>query len=236
VIESRRYVLAAALLFWVPAITGYALLRARPALADEILPPLMVSRAQQAAEHAARGVGYAQDEISDLPVAAAAIIGNNINVCILAFAGGILFGALTVWSLAFNGLALGAGFGLFANYHAAGYLGAFVVGHGVLELTAIVFSGAAGLRIAHALIAPGDRTRKDALVVEGRVAVRIVGAVVCMLALAGTIEGLLSASDAPLGFRVGVSAASAVLLVLYLMNGAKAERGRRIEAIQRQPA
>ena len=236
VIESRRYVLAAALLFWVPALTGYALLRARPALADEILPPLMVSRAQQAAEHAARGVGYAQDEITDLPVAAALIIGNNVNVCILAFAGGILFGLLTVWSLSFNGLALGAGFGLFANYHAAGYLGAFVAGHGVLELTAVIFSGAAGLRIAHALIAPGDRTRKDALVVEGMVAARIIGAVVCLLALAGTIEGLFSASDAALPYRIGVSAASGLLLTLYLMNGAKAVRGRRIAPIQRQPA
>ncbi|HET7791504.1 MAG TPA: stage II sporulation protein M, partial [Gemmatimonadales bacterium] len=126
--------------------------------------------------------------------------------------------------------------GLFANYHAAGYLGAFVAGHGVLELTAVIFSGAAGLRIAHALIAPGDRTRKDALVVEGMVAARIIGAVVCLLALAGTIEGLFSASDAALPYRIGVSAASGLLLTLYLMNGAKAVRGRRIAPIQRQPA
>jgi len=44
-------------------------------------------------------------------------------------------------------------------------------------------------------------------------------AMVCLLALAGTIEGLLSTSDAPAGWKFAVSAASALLLVLYLTNG-----------------
>jgi len=89
----------------------------------------------------------------------------------------------------------------------------------VLELTAIFISGGAAFRLAHALIAPGDRTRRDALVVEGIIAARMIGAVVSLLALAGTIEGLLSTSDAPAFVKFGVSAASAVLLALYLANG-----------------
>jgi len=39
--------------------------------------------------------------------------------------------------------------------------------------------------------------------------------------IAGTIEGLLSASDAPAIWKYGVSAATAVLLIFYLMNGRK---------------
>jgi uncharacterized membrane protein SpoIIM required for sporulation len=73
--------------------------------------------------------------------------------------------------------------------------------------------------MAKALIAPGDRTRKDALVVEGRIAVRMVGAVVTLLAIAGTIEGLLSTSNAPAAWKFGVSLATVVLLVLYFTNG-----------------
>jgi uncharacterized membrane protein SpoIIM required for sporulation len=219
VVASWRYVLAAFLLFMVPAVIGFVMLRERPQLAEEIVSPVMVSRAEQAAERQAEGVGYAQVESGERPVIAAAIISNNIRVCIVAFAGGMLAGLLTVWALVFNGLAIGTGFGVFANYHAAGYLATFVAAHGVLELTAIFISGGAGFRLAHALIAPGDRTRLDALVVDGRIAMRMVGAVVFLLAIAGAIEGLLSTSDAPGALKFAVSGASAVLLVLYLLNG-----------------
>jgi len=114
---------------------------------------------------------------------------------------------------------LGLGFGLFKNYGALDYLTTFVAAHGVLELTAIFISAGAGFRLAKAIIAPGDLTRKDALVVEGRIAVRMVGAVVTLLAIAGAIEGLLSASDAPAVWKYGVSATTAVFLLLYLASG-----------------
>ena len=219
VVRSWRYVLAAFLIFAVPSAVGYAMLRERPELAEEIVAPEMVSRAEQAADREARGVGYAQSENEVLPVIAAAIISNNIRVCFFAFSGGILAGILTVWSLFYNGLALGTDLGVFANHGAAQYLLTFVAGHGVLELTAIFISGGAGFRIARALIAPGDLKRADALVLQGRVAVRMIGAVVFLLAIAGSIEGLLSASDAASAWKLGTSAVTAVLLGLYFFNG-----------------
>ena len=227
VVASWRQVLAAFLLFMVPAAVGFVMLRERPQLAEEIVSPVMVSRAEQAAERQAEGIGYAAAESGERPVIAAAIISNNIRVCIMAFAGGMLAGILTVLALVFNGLAIGTGFGVFANYGAAGYLGAFVAGHGVLELTAIFVSGGAGFRLAHALIAPGDRTRVDALVVDGRIAMRMMGAVVFLLAIAGSIEGLLSTSDAPDAWKYVVSAASAILLGLYFLNGYRAWKAGR---------
>src|SRR5690242_18582124 len=229
VLESWRYVLAAFLLFMVPGVIGYTVVRTRPEIADQIAPPVMVSRAQAAADRESRGIGYAQSPDQDLPVMAAFIIQNNINVCFMAFAGGLLAGLLTVVSLAANGLSLGVGLGVFANYHAARYLLTFVAGHGVLELTAIFISGGAGLRLAHALIAPGDRTRRDALVLEGRIAARMIGMVVVLLTIAGTIEGMLSASDAPAALKFLVSGTTAVFLGLYLANG----RGWRSDAGQR---
>jgi uncharacterized membrane protein SpoIIM required for sporulation len=116
--------------------------------------------------------------------------------------------------------------GLFANYHALGYLLTFVAGHGVLEQTAIFISAGAGLRLARALVAPGDLTRRDALVQEGRMAAQMVAVVVTLLVLAGAIEGLLSASDAPAPLKLVVSGASAVLLALYLGNGWRAWRAQ----------
>ena len=219
VVQSWAYVLVAFIMFIVPAAVGYVMIRERPALADEIVSPVMVGRAEQAAERQAQGRGYAQAEGDDRPVIAAAIISNNIQVSFGVFVGGLTGGLLTGWLLFANGMMLGLGFGLFKNYGALGYLTTFVAAHGVLELFAIFVSAGAGFRLAKAIIAPGDRTRRDALVLEGRIAARMIGAVVTLLAIAGAIEGLLSTSDAPAIWKYGVSAATAVFLLLYLASG-----------------
>ena len=219
VVQSWAYVVVAFALFIVPAGVGYVMIRQRPSLADELVSPVMVSRAEQAVQRQAEGRGYADTEHDTRPVLAAFLITNNVKVSLYVFAGGLTLGLFTAWALFSNGMMLGLGFGLFQNYGVLGYLTTFIAGHGILELTAIFISAGAGFRLAHAIIAPGDRTRKDALVVEGRIAVLMVGAVVTLLAIAGAIEGLLSASDAPAVWKYGVSAATLVLLVLYLASG-----------------
>jgi hypothetical protein len=57
----------------------------------------------------------------------------------------------------------------------------------------------------------------------------MVGAATCLLVLAGTIEGLLSASAAPAAVKFGVSAATALLLGLYLRAGSLFENGEPSE-------
>ena len=218
VVQSWRYVLLAFLLFSVPAGIGYVMIRERPELGEELMPG-MVARAEAAAENLTEGRGYAETSKENRPEMAAFIIQNNIGISFVAFVGGVTGGLLTAWLLYTNGLMLGLALGLFQNYDAARYLLTFILGHGILELTAIFISAGAGFRLAKAMIAPGDRTRKDALVLEGRIAAGMIGAVVTLLAIAGTIEGLLSASAAAPIWKYGVSAATAVLLALYFANG-----------------
>ena len=219
VVAARAYVVAALLAFAVPAMTGYLLIRERPAIAEQVLPDEMLERARAGAERRAQGIGYAQAPSMYLPFIASRIITNNVQVAFLGFAFGITAGIGTLLLLVFNGLFFGAVLGLFANYGVAGWLLTFVAGHGVLELSAIFIAGGAGLLVARALVAPGDLTRRDALVLAGRQAAHLVGAAVLLLALAGTIEGLLSASDAPAPFKLATGAATAVLLILYLASG-----------------
>ena len=219
VVQSWRYVFAAFLLFVVPAIAGYIIVRDRPALAEEIVSPVMIRRAEDAAARQAEGYGYFEAGDAQRPVIAALIMTNNIQVSFGTFVGGLTAGLLTAWLLFANGMMLGLGMGVFKNHDALGYLLTFVAGHGVLELTAIFISAGAGFRLAKAIIAPGDRLRRDALVVEGRIAIQMMGAVVTLLTIAGLIEGLLSASAAPAVWKYGVSAATAVWLVLYLRSG-----------------
>lgn len=227
VVQSWRYVVLAFLLFAVPASVGYVMIRERPVLAEELLPPGMIARAETAAENLTEGRGYAETRKEYRPEMAAFIITNNITVSFGTFVGGMTGGLLTAWLLFTNGMMLGLVMGLFQNYHALLYLLTFVLGHGVLELTAIFISAGAGFRVAKALIAPGDLTRRDALVVEGGIAARMIGAVVTLLAIAGTIEGLLSASAAAPVWKFGVSGATALFLVLYLSNGYRQLRAAR---------
>ncbi|HET7296876.1 MAG TPA: RDD family protein, partial [Gemmatimonadales bacterium] len=80
VMQSWAYVTAAFLLFAVPAAVGYAMIRGHPELQDELVSPVMVSRAREAATNQAQGIGYAESPRNELPVIASAIISNNIRI------------------------------------------------------------------------------------------------------------------------------------------------------------
>ena len=160
------------------------------------------------------------------PALVSRLITNNVRVAFTCFAGGIFLGVGALAVLAFNGFALGASAGHFANAGLLGYLLEFIVGHGVLELFAIWVAGAAGFMLGRALVAPGDLSRADALAVTGRVAIRMIGATVVLLVMAGLIEGLLSASSQDVGARLTVSAVSVLFLMAYLVNGAAWRTGR----------
>lgn len=218
-LTARRAILVSLCAFWLPAAAGYTLLRAQPQLAEEVLPESMLSRADAGTERVKRGQGYYEADSDERPLMAAEIITNNVQVAFICFAGGIFLGVGALLSLGFNGLILGALAGHFANRGLLGYLGRFVVGHGVLELNAICVAGAAGFLLGHALIAPGDLPRSDALRLAGRIAFRLVGLTVVMLLGAGTIEGLLSPSKAGWTERLLAAGVSGLLLVLYLLNG-----------------
>ena len=221
VVRAWRPVGLSILLLAATSAAGFATLRARPELAEEVIPPVMLQRAAAAEERTAAGLTYVEVEAKDRGRMASLLMTHNIGVAFNCFAGGLLFGVGALVLLGTNGLSLGAIFGHFVNVGAGGYLGTFIVGHGVLELFAICVASAAGFRLGHALWAPGDLSRSDALVREGRGAVPMIGAVVVLLVLAGLIEGLASASGAGFAYRVAVSSASAVFLVLYLVNGAR---------------
>src|ERR1051326_3830281 len=235
IVESRRYVAPACLVFLLPAAGGFALLRDRPSLAPDLLPDVVLERAEAGAARQAVGEGYVGTEAKARPLVASAIIANNIQVAFGCFAGGIAFGFGSLAYLAYNGLQIGAVSGHFANKGLLGYLWTFVIGHGVLELFAIWVAGAAGFLLGRALIAPGELTRRDALVLAGRQAMRLIGAVIVLLAVAGTIEGFVSSSDWPLPLRLGVSGASVLFLLLYLGNGVASRRRAEAGGTQGDP-
>ena len=222
VVEARRYVLLAFLTFIVPAGAGFAVLRERPALAAELLPDVMLRRAEAGASRKASGQGYVDVAPEDRALMASGIITNNVRVAIACFAGGVFLGVGSLILLAYNGLAIGAFAGHFANAGLLDYLLTFILGHGALELFAIWVAGAAGFLLGRSVVAPGQLSRSDALVLSGRLAVRMVGATALLLVVAGMIEGFVSAGGYGVGARLAASAASLGLLAAYLLNGVRA--------------
>ena len=114
--------------------------------------------------------------------------------------------------LGYNGLVIGATAGHFTNAGLLGYMLEFILGHGLLELFAIWTAGAAGFLLGRSVIVPGPIRRSDALVLSGRMAVRMVGGAAVMLLVAGLIEGFVSAGTGGYALRFGASAGSVVFL------------------------
>lgn len=141
---------------------------------------------------------------------------NNIQVAFVAFASGIAACAGTVLILVSNGANVGVAGGLF---HAAGEPGHFwwlILPHGLLELTAVVLAGAAGLRLGWTIIDPGDRTRGEGLAEEGRRSVTVVIGLIGAFVVAGLIEGFVTGSSLPTVVRVGTGVVVEVAFLAYL--------------------
>ena len=121
-------------------------------------------------------------------------IRNNIGIAFQCFASGIFLGLGSLFFLAYNGITAGslAGY-LTARGHGETFY-SFVITHGAFELTAIVLAGAAGLRLGHALLAPGRRTRRAALELAAAESAVLVYGVVAMLLIAAGIEAFWSSA------------------------------------------
>lgn len=154
----------------------------------------------------------------------AALMQNNIRVAILAFACGMLGAVPTLIILFANGLPIGA-LGVIQTQTGYGpWFWSFLAPHGVPELSAIFIAGAAGMRIGHALVAPGELPRRDALRIAGGVAIRLLAGATALLVIAGLTEAFVSPSALPFPIKYAYAALLAVLLTVYARLGISADR------------
>jgi len=224
--EMRRswgYIAIAALCLFGPMAVTYQAVVNDPLLAEALLPPGMIDRANEGAARAKNGDRtYVEIKAFMRPVAASNIIANNIQVTYTVFVFGITFGLGTLYMLLTNGVSIGAALGLYQSKGILSQIGEFVLSHSVFELSAICIAGAGGLLIARALLLPGWYTRREALVVYGRRAIRLITASTLLLIVAGTIEGLISPrTDIPVTDKIIVAAVSAFVLLLYFLVGGR---------------
>jgi uncharacterized membrane protein SpoIIM required for sporulation len=144
-------------------------------------------------------------------------IWNNVRIGFQCFAGGMLFGVGALFFLLFNGVHIGVVAGHLTHVGYIETFWGFVAGHAAFELGGFVLSGAAGLQIGYAMVAPGRHTRVNALKAAIPDAVRIVYGAATMIFLAAFIEAFWSSSRIPpveLKYAVGIGLW--ILTIVYL--------------------
>lgn len=211
--ESRLFWLAALLLYG-PLFGMMAAAWIEPELIYTVLDP--ESAAQIDAMYST-GMDAEREARSDFLMFGFYIY-NNISIAFRTFASGILFGIGSVFFLVYNGLHLGAVAGYINHAGHTDTFYPFVIAHGAFELTAIVLSGATGLRLGLSLVAPGRRTRVEALRHTAHKSIAIVYGIAALLVLAAFVEAFWSSSvSVDPAVRYGVGAATWVAVAVYFL-------------------
>jgi uncharacterized membrane protein SpoIIM required for sporulation len=206
---QRNYVFAALVIMLAGTVIAAAFTLTDARFATPILGPSILQSVE-------RHQMWTDSIVSVAPQAASGIMTNNLSVSFTAFAGGLLFGAGSIYLLFLNGLMLGAVAVVCQKAGMALSLWSFVAPHGSLELPAIIIAGAAGLRLGHGMLFPGIYTWKDSVALAGRESVRLVSGVIPMLLIAGSLEGFFSPSAAPMALKFSAGAGLFALLLIWL--------------------
>jgi uncharacterized membrane protein SpoIIM required for sporulation len=209
-----RLVAAAAALFFGPLFGLIAVLQIYPEFVHYLLAPEQIASVHEMYDPASRRLGMRE---ADANVAMFGFyIWNNVQIGFQTFAGGLAYGVGSVWFLASNGVVIGAVAGYLTDIGYTRTFWSFVAGHSSFELLAIALSGAAGLRLAAAVVAPGNSSRKTALVAAAKPAVRIMYGAAIMFFIAAFIEAFWSPlTEVPFATKIAAGVAGWVLLAAY---------------------
>lgn len=186
-----RSQLTALLLFLVPALGAYFTIRSSPELVYHFMDYANVRDLEAMYDPSSAHFLKHREAGDDLTMFGFYIY-NNISIAFRTFASGLAFGLGSVFFVFYNGLLLGAAAAHLVGVGSGSTFFPFVVGHGALELPALVISGGTGLALGHALLSPGAFTRVESLQRAARALVPIVYGFTCMLLGAAFLEAFWS--------------------------------------------
>ena len=211
------YVWIATAAFVLPTIVIGWLVHARPELVLSVVDAETATSFEQMYSPDAASIGRVRNAETDWQMFGH-YIRNNITVSFQCFAGGLFAGVGSLFFLALNGAFGGAIGGYLVERGLSSTFFSFVATHAAFELTAIVLSGAAGLRIGHAVLAPKRRTRVQALVVAARESIVIVYGLAIMLVIAAVIEAFWSSAGwLPHALKYSVAAGCWIAVLGYFL-------------------
>jgi uncharacterized membrane protein SpoIIM required for sporulation/uncharacterized RDD family membrane protein YckC len=181
------HLLVVTALFVAATAAGAWLVTTQPELARLFASPEMISTVE-------RGRLWTEGLFNIMPssVLSVQVLTNNIAVSLFAYCAGMLFGLGTLYIVALNGLMLGSVFAFTAANGLGPELFEFVVAHGVVEISCLCLSGAAGAAVGNSLVRPGTATRRAAFARATHETLPLMTAVLLLLVGCGFIEGYVS--------------------------------------------
>lgn len=141
---------------------------------------------------------------------------NNAFIAAQCIAFGIL-GFYVPYVLLQNAMNVGLTGGILIGYGHADTFFLYIAPHGLLELTSVFVAGAAGMRVFWAWIAPGARTRGQALAEDGRAMFIIAVGLTMSLFVSGIIEGFVTPSHLPWPVKIGIGALALAAFLFYMV-------------------
>ncbi len=211
-LEQWRFVLVAMVLFVLGSVGSFISVANDPLHLYSILPANIAQAVDP--EQLGNSDGAVHSSLMS-----ASIMTNNIQVAILAFAGGVTFGLLTVYLLIYNGMIVGALAALFWHYGKSYDFWAYIVPHGMIELTAIFIAGGAGLLMGFKLFVPGNFSRGYQLKQQAKRSVQLLLGTIPLFVIAGLIEGFITPASITLEAKYIVAFLTVIALVLYVLIG-----------------
>ncbi len=213
--QHRYFIAVALMVFVLPGLIAGVWVLLDEFAIYSILDSGQVRQVEQMYDPAASKFGRERESETDIFMFGF-YIQNNISVAFRCFASGLLAGIGTLLVLFSNGLHIGSIAGHLTRLDYVDTFYPFVITHGAFELTAIVFSGAAGLRLGYAILSPGRISRLAALRLAGRDAVPMLYGIVLMLVIAAFIEAFWSSSASlPINVKYIVGSICWFLVLLY---------------------
>ncbi|AFQ45236.1 stage II sporulation protein M [Desulfosporosinus meridiei] len=215
-IEQRRFVWTAFILFLIGGLGGFLAVITDPLHLYSVLPGEIAKHVDpdQLGQHG----------IVDSAGISAQIMTNNIQVALLAFVGGITLGAFTVYLLIKNGIMIGALAAVFWQHGKFYDFWAYIVPHGMIELTAIFIAGGAGLLMGYRILVPGQYSRTFQLKRQALRSVQLFLGTIPLFIVAGIIEGYITPAQISLEAKYAFSLFTVIGLVVYVWLGG---RGRK---------
>ncbi len=172
------------------ALAGYLLYLDSPDWYHVFVPrELAGGRGPDASTAYLRGQIFDDDGHDGLGAFGAFLFSHNTRFAFLIFGVGGFLCAPALLLTFYNGLTIGAFIALHVDRGLGPELGGWLSIHGVTELSAVAIACGGGMQLGAALLFPGQRTRRAALLEAGRPAVKLALVAGLMLVAAALLEG-----------------------------------------------
>lgn len=191
--SHRGYVAIAALMVLVPTFALGVATYHRPELILSIVDSTTATQFEHMYDPSSPAIGRLRDAGSNWMMFGYYIM-NNIGIAFQCYVTGLLFAVGTVWYLVSNGVYGGAIAGYIASLGYGGTFFPFIATHSAFEVTAIILSGAAGLRIGRSVLLPNRLSRVASLQIAARETSLIMFGSAVMLVIAAAIEAFWSSA------------------------------------------